>query len=314
MLCINYSYFINIVKSPLCYSPVFWHYRRHPVGKAYCVRISRIKIKVDNQWSWERVYGGNANLKECVLSLERNIGREDEFRVSCRREWIRESWNNDSESPSAKCIQCSICMELRGYPSLVYLNPPSFHWPSGWFIQKSSKINCYPPLVLPQIEYWVHTSTSQISLLASRPSLVHTACSMYFNLQPTITASLQTEQNMMIEEMTTNPSIDDAALNSSWLTTKTEEDLNHTDDLGRTPLWKAVSEDGHVDEVRFMVEAGCDVNLADIYGTTPLLVYSYFQFLLIQHSSRRLHCQNVSAFGRVEEGVAGGNTFVYAYY
>ena len=38
------------------------------------MRIARIKIRVDSQ--------GNAILKRCVLSLERNIGREDEFRVS----------------------------------------------------------------------------------------------------------------------------------------------------------------------------------------------------------------------------------------
>ena len=43
------------------------------------MRRARIKIRVDSQGRWERAQGGNAI---CVLSLERNIGREDEFRVS----------------------------------------------------------------------------------------------------------------------------------------------------------------------------------------------------------------------------------------
>ena len=46
------------------------------------MRIARIKIRVDSPGRWERVYGGNEILKRCVLSLKRNIGREDEFRVS----------------------------------------------------------------------------------------------------------------------------------------------------------------------------------------------------------------------------------------
>ena len=33
--------------------------------------------------------GRERNLKKCVLSLERNIGREDEFRVSGRSEFQR---------------------------------------------------------------------------------------------------------------------------------------------------------------------------------------------------------------------------------
>ena len=51
------------------------------------MRIARIKIWVDSPGRWERAYGGNAILKRCVLSLERNIGREDEFRVSGRSEF-----------------------------------------------------------------------------------------------------------------------------------------------------------------------------------------------------------------------------------
>ena len=49
------------------------------------MRIARIKIRVDSQGRWEGAYGGNSGkaiLKRCVLSLERNIGKEDEFRVS----------------------------------------------------------------------------------------------------------------------------------------------------------------------------------------------------------------------------------------
>ena len=53
---------------------------------------------------------------------------------------------------------------------------------------------------------------------------------------------------------------------------QTGEDLNHTDDLRRTAIWKAVSRDGHSEKVRLLVDAGCDVNLADVHGTTPLLV------------------------------------------
>ena len=45
------------------------------------MRIARIKIREGSQGRWERA-GGKAILKRCVLSLERNIGREDEFRVS----------------------------------------------------------------------------------------------------------------------------------------------------------------------------------------------------------------------------------------
>ena len=54
-------------------------------------------------------------------------------------------------------VQCSICRgrgvnpPLMGVnPPLMRLNPPSFHWPSKY----SLKIHCWPPLVLPQIEYW----------------------------------------------------------------------------------------------------------------------------------------------------------------
>ena len=54
--------------------------RCHSIG--HKLRIARIKIRVDSPGRWERAYGGNAILKRCVLSLERNIGREDEFLVS----------------------------------------------------------------------------------------------------------------------------------------------------------------------------------------------------------------------------------------
>ena len=61
------------------YSPVS-NTRCHSIG--HKMRIARIKIRVNSPGRWERAYGGNAILKRCVLSLERNIGREDEFRVS----------------------------------------------------------------------------------------------------------------------------------------------------------------------------------------------------------------------------------------
>ena len=61
------------------YSPVS-NTRCHSIG--HKTRIARIKIRVDSQGRWERAYGENAILKRCVLSLERNIRREDEFRVS----------------------------------------------------------------------------------------------------------------------------------------------------------------------------------------------------------------------------------------
>ena len=60
-----------------------------PVSNTGChliwrkIRIARIKIRVDSQGRWERAYRViNAIWKRCVLSLERNIGREDGFRVS----------------------------------------------------------------------------------------------------------------------------------------------------------------------------------------------------------------------------------------
>ena len=59
-----------------------------PVSNTKChsivhkMRIAKIKIRVDSQERWERALGGNAILKRCVLSLEQNIGREDEFWVS----------------------------------------------------------------------------------------------------------------------------------------------------------------------------------------------------------------------------------------
>ena len=61
--------------------------RCHSIG--HKMRIARIKIRVDSPGRYERAYGGNAILKKCVLSLERNIGREDEFRVSGGSEFQR---------------------------------------------------------------------------------------------------------------------------------------------------------------------------------------------------------------------------------
>ena len=61
------------------YSPVS-NTKCHSIG--HKMRIARIKIWVDSQGRWERSLGRNAILKRCVLSLERNIGKEDEFRVS----------------------------------------------------------------------------------------------------------------------------------------------------------------------------------------------------------------------------------------
>ena len=46
------------------------------------MRIARIKIRVDSPGRWEGAYLGKAILKRCVLSRERYIGKEDEFRVS----------------------------------------------------------------------------------------------------------------------------------------------------------------------------------------------------------------------------------------
>ena len=42
------------------------------------MRIARIKIRVDSQGRWEKSLGRESNFED----LERNIGREDEFRVS----------------------------------------------------------------------------------------------------------------------------------------------------------------------------------------------------------------------------------------
>ena len=53
------------------------------------MRIARFKIQVDSQERSERAQG-NAILKRCVLSLERNMCREDEFRVSGGSELIPE--------------------------------------------------------------------------------------------------------------------------------------------------------------------------------------------------------------------------------
>ena len=39
-------------------------------------------MQVDSQGRWERAWRGNAIFKRGVLSLERNIGKEDQFRVS----------------------------------------------------------------------------------------------------------------------------------------------------------------------------------------------------------------------------------------
>ena len=63
------------------YSPVS-NTRCHSIG--HKIRIATIKIQVESQGRWERAWGGKAILKRWVLSLERNIGREDEFWVSGR--------------------------------------------------------------------------------------------------------------------------------------------------------------------------------------------------------------------------------------
>ena len=60
------------------YSPVS-NTRCHSIG--HKMRIARIKIRVQSR-EMGKSLGRNAILKRCVLSLERNIGREDEFRVS----------------------------------------------------------------------------------------------------------------------------------------------------------------------------------------------------------------------------------------
>ena len=51
------------------------------------MKRARIKIRVDGDGKDETALGGNEILKRCVLSLERNIGREDEFRVSVGSEF-----------------------------------------------------------------------------------------------------------------------------------------------------------------------------------------------------------------------------------
>ena len=61
------------------YSPVS-NTRCHSIG--HKMRIARIKIRVDSQGRWERAYREGTQFWRGVLSLERNIGREDEFRVS----------------------------------------------------------------------------------------------------------------------------------------------------------------------------------------------------------------------------------------
>ena len=50
--------------------------------RALNIKISRIKMQVDSRGRWERAHGGNAILKRCVLSLEQNISKEYQFRVS----------------------------------------------------------------------------------------------------------------------------------------------------------------------------------------------------------------------------------------
>ena len=53
--------------------------RCHSIG--HKMRIARINIRGDSPGRWEIASGGNAIFKRCVLSLERKIGREFEFRV-----------------------------------------------------------------------------------------------------------------------------------------------------------------------------------------------------------------------------------------
>jgi len=67
------------------YSPVS-NTRCHSIG--HTMRIARIKIRLDSPGRWERAYGGNAILKRRVLSLVRNIGTEDELRVSGIQEGV----------------------------------------------------------------------------------------------------------------------------------------------------------------------------------------------------------------------------------
>ena len=52
------------------------------------MRIARIKIRVDRQSrEMGKSLGRERNFEEVCLSLERNIGREDEFRVGMSH-WI----------------------------------------------------------------------------------------------------------------------------------------------------------------------------------------------------------------------------------
>ena len=47
---------------------------------------------------WDRIQGGKANLKRCVLSFERKIERDDELRVSGGREF-QSLGGNDRKGP-----------------------------------------------------------------------------------------------------------------------------------------------------------------------------------------------------------------------
>lgn len=40
-------------------------------------------------------------------------------------------------------------------------------------------------------------------------------------------------------------------------------DVHSVEELGRTPLWVAASEDGHLDAIVCLLEAGADVNMTD---------------------------------------------------
>ena len=61
------------------YSPVLILGVINSIG--HKMRIARIKIRVQSR-EMGKSLGGNAILKRCVLSLERRVGREFEFRVS----------------------------------------------------------------------------------------------------------------------------------------------------------------------------------------------------------------------------------------
>ena len=90
------------------------------------MRKARIKILEDSQGRLERACGGNAILMRCVLSLERNIGREDEFRVSGGSEFqSRGPMTQKALLPSDRNIhpirrECSSKSEVRRFPVFAH--------------------------------------------------------------------------------------------------------------------------------------------------------------------------------------------------